>query len=269
MVSDEGLRKLASAGCGPNLTSLNLIHCSSISDRGIKYLADAGCGRKLSLLNLQWQKLITDAGIRHLFRAGCGPSLQRFSFYHSSCSPDFVSALGFPKTFVGHPRAALVAYHAVSTLCESVRKHGEMLGVETALQHSDVKAFLGFQEDGVDASSLKKLFHAIQRERVPVMARSLPSSVWNDVLSYMPFDEYARLSTAESTPGASREFYHCLRNSLSEISLSKVPSSVYSGFWSCCNDSSGWRTSPRRVQGLSFLCFCLCEFCLLDCAVLT
>ena len=118
----------------------------------------------------------------------------------SSCSPDFVSALGFPKTFVGHPRAALVAYHAVSTLCESVRKHGEMLGVETALQHSDVKAFLGsvvelslcfldtceiffswrthvvsppplvgvgrFQEDGVDASSLKKLFHAIQRERV-------------------------------------------------------------------------------------------------------
>ena len=133
---------------------------------------------------------------------------------------------------------------------------------------------LSFFWSSVAAMSFSRFFpsahdHVLSSPKVPVMARSLPSSVWNDVLSYMPFDEYARLSTAESTPGASREFYHCLRNSLSEISLSKVPSSVYSGFWSCCNDSSGWRTSPRRIQGLSFLCFCLCEFYLLDCAVLT
>lgn len=83
-VTDEGLRALASAGCGENLTALTLsgeclfrVHvqgrrkthghsrssrlfpCNravlheSVTDKGLRALASAGCGKRLTLLNFE------------------------------------------------------------------------------------------------------------------------------------------------------------------------------------------------------------------------
>ena len=76
-LTDHGLCALAETGCGPMLTSLSLWSLTEgVTDAGIHALTDRGCGAKLTSLTL-WglQKGVSDHGLCSLARAGCGPKL--------------------------------------------------------------------------------------------------------------------------------------------------------------------------------------------------
>ena len=69
-LTDSGLKALASAGCGAQLTSLTLGGVRGVTDSGLKALASAGCGAQLTSLTLGGVRGVTDSGLKALASKG-------------------------------------------------------------------------------------------------------------------------------------------------------------------------------------------------------
>ena len=92
--------------------------------------------------------------------------------------------------------------------------------------------------------------------------------VWQEVLGFCPFEEYARMTTSKP---ASRELYFLLKQSLLELHFgSMLPSPALGGLWMASRDVLA--TDPRVLNlGLRFLFFlsmlALVRSCLSSCLV--
>ena len=87
----------------------------------------------------------------------------------------------------------------------------------------------------------------------------LPLEVWQQVLGFCPFDEYARLTAGGIT---SREFYYLLKQSLLDLRFgTKLPAPAVGGLWMASRD-----VLATHVRVLC-LGICSCFFCFW-CAIL-